>query len=177
MDALEALNTRRSVRNFSDKVVSYEEIKILLSAGMQAPSANNEQPWRFIVVDKRELLNRIPDFHPWSRMMTVAMLAIIVCAFVPEGKKFDMWVQDCAAASENILLAAHAIGMGGVWLGVHPREERISGTRRLFGLPNEIHPFSILALGYPAELPSQVDRFDPRKIHYNSWEVNYFTCD
>ncbi len=169
MNAIETILTRRSIRKFLDRKVSVEDVQTLLRAGMFAPSANNEQPWRFVVIDERDLLDKIPEFHPWSKMLLEAPLAILVCAFVPVGKKFDMWVQDCSAATQNILLAAHHLGLGGVWLAVHPREERITGARALCGLPDEIYPFSIIALGYPAEHPQAVDRFDPDKVHYNHW--------
>ena len=123
----------------------------------------------FVVINERELLDRIPTFHPWSKMCFQAPLAIVVCAYVPAGKKFDLWVQDCSAATQNILLTAHAIGLGGVWLGVHPREERIAGVRDLLGLPEEVHPVSIVVLGYPNEQPETPERFDLAKVHFNQW--------
>ncbi|MCJ7695463.1 MAG: nitroreductase family protein [Anaerolineaceae bacterium] len=169
MDAIKALMTRRSVRKFRDIEISSENIKLLLAAGMQAPSANNEQPWHFIVIDKRDLMNRITEFHPHAKMLLEARLAIIVCAFVSQEKKWDMWVQDCSAATQNILLAAHITGLGAVWLGVHPRQERINGVKDMFDLPEEIKPFSIIAIGHPAEVVEPVDRFNQEKVHMNKW--------
>ncbi len=169
METLEAIFTRRSIRKFSDRQIQESDINRLLKAGMYAPSANNSQPWHFVVINERELLDRIPTFHPWSKMCFQAPLAIVVCAYVPTGKKFDLWVQDCSAATQNILLAAHAIGLGGVWLGVHPREERIAGVRDLLGLPEEVHPVSIVVLGYPDEQPETPERFDLAKVHFNQW--------
>lgn len=169
MDVLEAIFTRRSIRKFLDKKISESDVNLILQAGMYAPSANNGQTWRFVVINERELLDSIPSFHPWSQMCLQAPLVIMVCAFVPSGKLYEMWVQDCAAATQNILLAAHALGLGGVWLGVHPREERIAGARNLVGLPDEIHPFSLIALGYPDELPETPDCFDLAKVHKNHW--------
>ena len=169
METLEAIFTRRSIRKFSDRQIQESDINRLLKAGMYAPSANNSQPWHFVVISERELLDRIPTFHPWSKMCFQAPLAIVVCAYVPAGKKFDLWVQDCSAATQNILLAAHAIGLGGVWLGVHPREERIAGVRDLLGLPEEVHPVSIVVLGYPNEQPETPERFDLAKVHFNQW--------
>lgn len=169
MEALEAIFTRRSIRKYLQDPVSDDELRILLKAGMLAPSANNGQPWHFIVVNKRSLLNAITEFHPWSKMLLEAPLAIIVCAYVPRDKLYDMWIQDCAAASQNILLAAHAIGLGGVWLGVHPRQERVSGVVKLFNLSEEIKPFSILVIGHPSEKAESVDRFHHEKIHINRW--------
>ena len=169
METLEAIFTRRSIRKFSDRQIQESDINRLLKAGMYAPSANNSQPWHFVVINERELLDRIPTFHPWSKMCFQAPLAIVVCAYVPDGKKFDLWVQDCSAATQNILLAAHAIGLGGVWLGVHPRQERIAGVRDLLGLPEEVHPVSIVVLGYPNEQPQTTERFDLAKVHFNQW--------
>jgi len=169
METLEAIFTRRSIRKFSDRQIQESDINRLLKAGMYAPSANNSQPWHFVVINERELLDRIPTFHPWSKMCFQAPLAIVVCAYVPAGKKFDLWVQDCSAATQNILLTAHAIGLGGVWLGVHPREERIAGVRDLLGLPEEVHPVSIVVLGYPNEQPETPERFDLAKVHFNQW--------
>ncbi len=169
MDALKAIFTRRSVREFTDKSVSGDEITTMLRAGMQAPSANNEQPWHFIVVHDRELLDSITEFHPHAKMLNEAQLAIIVCSQVDPEKKWEMWVQDCSAATQNILLAAHALNLGAVWLGVHPREERINGVKQLFNLPEDTHPFSIIAIGHPRVLPEPVDRFDESCIHVNKW--------
>jgi nitroreductase len=169
MDAMENILTRRSVRKFTSEKITPDEVTQLLRAAMQAPSANNGQPWHFIVVDKRELLDEIPKFHPHAKMLFEAHLAIIVCAFVPKDKLYGLWVQDCSAATLNILLAAHSMGLGGVWMGVHPREDRVNGIIAMFDLPEEIKPFSIIALGHPAEIPPQVDRFSLEKVHFNSW--------
>lgn len=169
MDAMENLLTRRSIRKFTPEKVSREDIHTLLRAGMQAPSANNGQPWQFIVIDERSLLDKITEFHPHSKMMLEAQTAIIVCAIVPRDKLYGLWVQDCSAATQNILLAAHSMGLGAVWLGVHPREERVNGVVAMFDLAEEVKPFSIIALGRPAEFPEPVDRYKEEKIHFNCW--------
>lgn len=169
MELTEAILTRRSVRHFLDVSVDETDVEKILRAGMQAPSANNSQPWRFVVITQREKLDAIPEFHPYAQMMREATLAILVCAYVPEGKLFDLWVQDCSAATQNMLLTCHALGLGAVWLGIHPRPERTEPLRKLFDLPAEIKPVTLIAVGHPAEKPQPVDRFDLEKIHCNRW--------
>jgi len=120
MNTLETIFTRRSVRDFKPDPVGEEDLLDLLKAGMQAPSAKNEQPWHFVVIDDPELLHTIPGFHPHAEMLNDAPLAILVCSDRKLEKKRASWLQDCSAATENILLAAHAKGLGGVWLGIFP---------------------------------------------------------
>ena len=166
MDALEVIFTRRSIRRYTNKPVTEEEIKALLEAGMNAPSANNRQPWSFIVVDDRAKLNAIMEVHPYSRMLAEAPLAIVVCGD-PSVSKF--WQQDCAAATQNILLAARALGLGTVWLGVYPDEQRATSVAALFGVPDDIKAMCIIAVGHPAEQKGRVERYDEGKVHNNGW--------
>jgi hypothetical protein len=112
METLQAILTRRSVREFTNQDVSKEDLNDLLRAGMQAPSAGNEQPWHFIVIDDPELLKKIPEFHPYAKMLNEAPLAILVCSDRNLEKHRATWLQDCSAAIENILLTAHAKGLG-----------------------------------------------------------------
>ena len=167
MDALEVLFTRRSIRQYTGESVSQEDLKTILDAGMNAPSANNRQPWQFIVVDDRTKLNSIMEVHPYSRMLAQAPIAILVCGDTTISSSY--WQQDCSAATENILLAARALDLGTVWMGVYPNEQRVAGIKSLFGLPNHIQPLNIIALGHPAEKKGRVDRFDPSRIHNNHW--------
>ncbi|MDW7754170.1 MAG: nitroreductase family protein, partial [Brevefilum sp.] len=118
MRTLEAIFTRRSVRDFKHDPVSDNDLNDLLRAAMQAPSAKNEQPWHFIVIDDPEILHAIPEFHPYSKMLMDAPLAILVCSDRKLETKRASWLQDCSAATQNILLAAHALGLGAVWLGI-----------------------------------------------------------
>ena len=170
MDALEAVFTRRSVRQYTDEPVSDQAIETILRAAMQSPSAVNLQPWHFVVIDDRTLLDHIPDFHPYSSFLREAPVAIVVCGDL-ERDRLDAsyWVQGCSAATQNLLLAAHAIGLGAVWLGVYPRRERIEGVRRLLHLPDNLVPLNIVSLGHPAESPAQFDRFDPSRVSRNIW--------
>jgi len=167
MDALEVLFTRRSIRQYTDEPVTEEQVRTLLEAGMNAPSANNRQPWHFIAVDERERLDAIMEVHPYSKMLAQAPLAIIVCADITRSERY--WQQDCAAATENILLAARGLGLGSVWLGVYPKEDRTEGVTRLFDLPEHIRPLCVIAVGHPAEEAGRVERYDTSKVHRNQW--------
>jgi nitroreductase len=149
MDAMEAILTRRSIRRYTSKRVPGELTTELLRAAMSAPSASNEQPWHFVVIDDRTILDEIPRFHPYSDMLPEAPMAILVCV--------------------ELIPAAHAKGLGAVWLGIYPREERIEGMRKLTNLPNHIIPLALIALGYPAEKIPREDRYQPLRIHSNKW--------
>ncbi len=169
MEALEAILTRRSVRKFTAQPVPEALVETLLRAAMSAPSAGNQQPWHFIVVDDRAILDRIPTFSPYAGMCREAPLGILVCGDTTLEKHPGYWIQDCSAATQNLLLAAHALGLGAVWTGIHPREERIRGFRECFGLPDPIMPLAFIVIGYPAEQPQPRDRFRPERIHRNRW--------
>jgi len=169
MNTLEAIFTRRSVRNFKHELISEENLKDLLKAGMQAPSARNEQPWHFIVIDDLELLHAIPEFHPYARMLMDAPLAILVCSDRKLETKRASWLQDCSAATQNILLAAHAKGLGAVWLGIFPDSDRVKGMQDLLSIPTDVRPVSLVAVGYPASLPEPEDRYKEERVHRNQW--------
>ncbi len=167
MDALEVLFTRRSIRKYTNEPVTEENLKTILEAGMNAPSANNRQPWHFVVVDDRAKLNAIMEVHPYSRMLAEAPIAIVVCGDTKISASY--WPQDCAAATENILLAARALDLGTVWMGVYPGEERVNDIQALFNLPQHIQPLAIIALGHPAEAKGRVDRYKAERVHKNGW--------
>lgn len=169
MEIIEGIITRRSIRKYTDKKISDDQINTLLKSGMYAPSANNKQPWHFIVINDRKILSKIADIHPYAKMLTEAQLAILVCGDELLENGSGYWVVDCSAATQNILLAAHGLGLGAVWLGLHPREERKQAIKELFNLPNNIQPLSLLSIGYPNENKELPDRFKPERIHYNKW--------
>jgi nitroreductase len=166
MEAFEAILSRRSIRKYTDRSVSQDTVKDLLKAGMAAPSANNLQPWQFVVLTERSLLDAVPSFHPHAAMLKEAPLAILVCG-EPESSRY--WQQDCGAATENILLAAHALGLGAVWLGLFPREDRVKGVRELLKVPEAIIPMALIAIGYAAEEKAPSDRYNEAKVHQNSF--------
>ncbi|MGO9115442.1 MAG: nitroreductase family protein [Thermoguttaceae bacterium] len=151
MDALESIHTRRSIRTYLDQPVPTELTHKLLAAAMQAPSARNQQPWQFVVIDDRAILTKIPPFMPNAAMAGKAPLAILVCGDLSLEESEGYWVVDCAAAVENILLAAHALGLGAVWCGVYPRDKRMEGLRQLIGLTKNVIAHSLVVLGYGAE--------------------------
>jgi len=169
MDALQAMLTRRSIRRYTDDPVPPDQVDRLLAAAMAAPSAGNQQPWHFVVIRERALLDAIPKFHPHSGMLREAPLALLVCGDLSLEKYEGYWIQDCSAATENLLLAAHAEGLGAVWLGLHPRPERVQGMRELLGLPESVIPLALIALGHPAEAKDPASRFDPSRVHHDRW--------
>jgi len=169
MEAIDAILSRRSIRKYTADQIPENVLDVLLKAAMSAPSASNEQPWHFVVIDKRSILDDIPNIHPYSRMLMGAPLAIAVCGDLLLEKGSGYWIQDCSAATENLLLAAHALGLGAVWLGVYPREDRVSGIRKLLALPEHIVPLCIVSIGYPAEIKPRSNRYDPERVHRNKW--------
>ncbi|ACB84170.1 nitroreductase family protein [Natranaerobius thermophilus] len=158
--SLELLFQRRSIRSYQDRPVEDDKIKKLIEAGMAAPSARNIRPWHFVVIKDREILNKITDIHPYSSMLREAPMAIAVC-----GKHSEpYWVQDCSAAMQNILLAATAQGLGSVWLGIYPREDRTQEVKDLLDLPEEISPLGVTAIGYPNETKPQKEMYEEDKV-------------
>jgi len=169
MDTFEAIHGRRSIRSYTSGPVPEETVAEILKAAMAAPSAGNEQPWQFIVLDDRTILDRIPEYHPYASALRESPVGIVVCGDTRLEKYKGFWIQDCCAAIQNLLVAAHAKGLGTVWLGVHPLEDRVRKTQQLLNLPDEVIPLAVIALGHPAEEKGPVDRFDASRIHRNGW--------
>lgn len=168
MEALKALLTRRSVRKFTPDPVPEEYVHQLLEAAMSAPSARNMRPWHFVLLSEREHLDQLADILPFGKMLYHAPLAIAVCGD-RRVQKLGYWIQDCAAATENLLIAAHALGLGAVWLGVTPRRDRVRHISEFLQLPKGIEPLCVVALGFPAEVKEAPERFDPTRVHYEKW--------
>ena len=168
---IENIMTRTSIRQFTSQPISKDTLDIIVKAGMAAPSAVNLQPWSFIVITEPEVLKSLDENHPYANLKT-ATAAIVVCGLPDKSDKEEVkpyWVQDCSAATENILLAAHAYGLGAVWCGVYPTEERIAGVKKVLQLPDYITPLDIITLGYPDENPQPKDKWNPDAIHYQKW--------
>ncbi len=169
MDALTAIRTRRSIRRYTAAPVTEAVVTECLKAAMSAPSAGNQQPWQFIVIRDRALRDAIPTFHPYADMVPHAALAILVCGDLDRERYAGYWVQDCAAATQNLLLAAHAQGLGAVWVGVYPKQERVTRFQALLSLPGRVIPFALVPLGMPGERLGPADRFDPARVHWDRW--------
>ncbi len=170
MDIFKVLHTRRSVRKFTAQQVSQEDIQILLEAAMTAPSAGNAQPWHFVVTTKRELLDKMPDFHPYAAMAKQATVGVLICADPTLEKHVGFWVQDCSAATQNLLLAARGLGLGAVWTGIYPVEKNVQKVSELFKLPQHIVPLSFICVGHTDVEQKVKERFKPERIHWDSWE-------
>lgn len=169
METLQAILTRRSVRQYTNTPVPPVAIETMLRAAMAAPSAMNQQPWHFIVVDDRATLNRIAKENPHADMCVHAPLAILVCGDALGLRTPAHWDQDCSAATQNLLLAAHGIGLGAVWTSAYPSPEIGALYRDMFGLPGDVTPLALVAIGYPIEQPEQEDRYREERVHRNRW--------
>jgi nitroreductase len=158
---------RRSIRKYTDEPVSQADIQTLLEAAMAAPSASNRKPWYFVVVTKRETLDSLAEAHPHGKMLFEAPLCIAVCGGPVASERF--WVQDCSAATENLLLAATALGLGAVWLGVYPKEDRVAGIRQVLGIPETIAPLNLISIGHPAEEKEPRTQYNEARVHREQW--------
>lgn len=160
---------RRSVRKYQNKPVEKEKIEKLLRAAMQAPSAGNQQPWEFLVIQDKAKLKKLSEMSQYSRMLDGAALAVIFLGNTEWIRMMGYWEQDMGAATENLLLEAVALGLGAVWLGVSPMQDRMDYVRKLFDLPENIKPFSIVSVGYPAEESRFTDRYDEKRVHFEKY--------
>ncbi|MEF3255226.1 MAG: nitroreductase family protein [Deferribacterales bacterium] len=167
MDVIEAIETRRSIRTFKNDKIEPEKIEKLLSLAMCAPSAGNEQPWHFIIVDDEKIKNDIATIHPYAKMLFEAPMGIIVLGDVNLEKYKGYWIQDCTAAIMNILTAAPAFDLQTVWCGIYPTEERVKEIRDYFKLPENIIPLALIVIGYSDRKGFKVDRFKKERVHYN----------
>ncbi len=165
--ALDVIFARRSIRKFTSQPVGESEITHMLQAGMAAPSANNFQPWHFVVVTERSVLDALATAHPYGKMLFEAPLAIAVCGDPEVSDAY--WIQDCSAATQNILLAATALGIGSVWLGCTPRPQRVKSVLDILCIPEKYPVLSLIALGYPDEQKSPDTKYSQRKVHWNRW--------
>ena len=169
MEAIEALMTRHSAREFSSKPVSKKDIEEILKAAMQAPSARDSRPWHFIAIQERKMLDKLPEGLPYAQMCKTAQAAILVCAKLDEEKSPGYWPQDCSNAAMSILLAAHAKGLGAVWTAIYNKEDRLKFAKEVFSLPENVMPLCLIPLGYAAKKESPKNKFDEKKMHWEKW--------
>jgi nitroreductase len=169
VDVLGTILSRRSIRKYTAEPVAPAQIETILRAAMAAPSAGNQQSWRFVVLTERDRLDETATTTPYGAILLDAPLAIVVCADTRALKHEVMWQQDCSAAVENALLAAHALGLGAVWLGFWPKAERVKPLKDVLGLPEGIEPLAVLAIGHPSETKPPADRYDAAKVRYERW--------
>lgn len=170
MELYEGLLTRRSIRKYRKDPIPQDIIDKLIRAAMYAPSAVNKQPWHFIALKEKEVFEKIMEIHPNSKMLSEAALAVVICGDTKLAHGDGIyWPVDCAAATQNMLLAAHGLGLGAVWIGIYPRQQRVEGLEKIFGLPSNIKPFAVVSIGYPAEEKEHPDRFLRERIHYDQW--------
>jgi len=170
MEIFEAIMTRRSIRQVRKESVDDQQCRKLLQAAMQAPSAHNSQSWQLVVIDDREILLQIARFHPYASMLNHAPVAIAVCGDRKIEKSVEYLSLNGAAATQNILLAAHGLDLGAVWLGIYPRRERMKKLSELLALPGSIIPLSLIAIGHPAVKKPAENRYNNNKIHKNLWQ-------
>lgn len=170
---VEMIMTRTSVRSYdSIRTVSAEQVDTLMRAAMAAPTAMNKQPWQFVVIDDRTVLDTIAARFPNISMAAGASVAVAVCgdmSLAIEGDGQPYWIQDCSAATENLLLAAHAMGLGAVWCGIYPIEERVKDMSSLLKLPENVIPLALVPVGYPSGNPQPKDKFNAGRVHENQF--------
>ena len=170
--AINNIMTRTSIRQYTDEPVSKENIETMLRAGMAAPTAVNRQPWHFVVINSKEKLAELAGDGPRGGMLKKAALAIVVCGNMDkalQGQGQGFWVQDCSAATENILLAANALGLGAVWTGLYPDENRVASVAKVLKLPQTFIPLCTIVIGHPAEQPQPKDKWKPENVSYNEF--------
>ena len=173
MDFIESIiMTRTSIRSYTGETISRETLLKLAKAGTAAPSARNVQPWDVIIVTDRQKLDALCAALPYAKMLDKAAAAFVVCGNPHKDEYIAKlhWTEDCAAVTENILLAVHSLGLGAVWTGVYPQEDRIAPTRRILGIPEPIIPLNVIPVGVIAgKVPTPKDKYNPAVIHFDGW--------
>ncbi len=166
---MDLICARRSIRKFEDTPVKRDILEEVIKAGMNAPSAMNQQPWQFVIMEDRSCHQRILEVHPNAVPLTAAPVGLLVCGDLSRETAKGYWSIDCAAATENMLLKITELGLGGCWLGIYPRQQRVDALRDIIGAPEHIVPFALIAMGYPDESKGPKDIFDPERVHADRW--------
>lgn len=170
MNILDAIFTRRSIRRFTGENIKEEDLKTILKAGFQAPSAMNREPREYIVVRDEATLEKISSYHPYAKMLVQAGCGIVVCGNREKQPRDGFLAEDSSASIQNMLLAAHGIGLGAVWCGLYPVEELMEPMVGILGLPENIIPIGMVVVGIKDEEKNSIDRYDESKIHFDKWE-------
>ncbi|MCE1229730.1 MAG: nitroreductase family protein [Firmicutes bacterium] len=169
METMNAVLTRRSIRTFHPEPVEPLAIRTMIEAAMYAPSAGNQAPWRFVLIQNRETLMAIRRDHPYASALETAPMAILVCGATGDLPHPEFWSVDCAAATENLMLAAKDLGLGSVWIGLYPRRERMSALTSMLKLPADVEPFALIPVGHPMENVEEPQRYRPEWIRSEQW--------
>jgi len=172
MDILETINSRRSIRKFTGNLIGDEDLKTILKAGFQAPSAHDEEPRDFVVIKDKDIIQEIAEFHDYAQMLPDAGCAIVVCGDRKKQNEKGFLISDCSAAMQNILLAAHGLGYGAVWCGLYPKEDLVENMAGILNLPKHIIPVGMAVIGEKVKERRVVDRYNEECIHYDKWEGN-----
>lgn len=163
---------RKSVRAYTDRAVSHEQLDTLIRAAMAAPTGRDMRPWHFIVLEGRHQLSPLAEQLPYAKMLAEAQAAVVVCGDMSvtdkEGNSSRNWTFDCSAATENLLLQAEAMGLGAVWTGVYPYDERLEAVKQALHLPDHLIPLNVIPIGYPKGDPQPKDKYDPAKVEYRN---------
>jgi nitroreductase len=163
---LDTIKKRRSIRKYTNQAVTDAQIRQLLEAARAAPSGSNLQPWEFVVVRDLDLKKQLAQTHTWSSMAADAAAVFVVCG---DERASDNWVKDASAATENLLLAATALNLGGVWVGIHPYPDRQAHLRRVLDIPERIRVLCLVPVGHPAESKPPRTQYQESKVHYEGW--------
>jgi nitroreductase len=163
---LDLIKKRRSIRQYTDEPVSDADVKALLEAAMAAPSADNLQPWEFVVVREEGLRRQLAETHPWSRMCAGAPVVFVVCG---HERRSVHWVDDTSAATENLLLAAAGLDLGAVWVGIYPHKRHEEHVRSVLNIPRGLRVLCLVPVGHPAESKPPHTKYAERKVHYDRW--------
>ena len=161
--------SRRNIRKYTDQPVTKQQLQTILRAAMVAPSADDERPWHFIIIEDKHLLEQVSKIFPRAHIVNRVPLAILVCGDQKLQKVKGFWPQDCAAATQNILIEAQQLGLGTVWMGIYPLAGRVESFRRLFKIPEHVVPFALVPVGHPAEQREAVQRYDESRVHHDYW--------
>jgi nitroreductase len=166
-DLLELMYTRRSIREYTDDLVTDEQIEAVLKAAMAAPSAQNLRPWHFIVVRKRKVLDKLAKVHKYADLLEKAPVGIVICGDARVSERH--WVEDTCAATQNLLLAATALGLGGVWISLYPKKKHQKYAAELLDIPDHVGILCVVALGHPAEKKESRTQYDAERVHRDEW--------